>query len=1014
MLVIISLNFSVTSAIERSSNYSFASRSSTGSRLFSSTSDKRSYSTATTTGIRVGGDTCTGFEPQSWRPERCKKCFRVKEQHESSASSLSTASSVSRPYNGVLKHQGSTSRDGKEQPSRSTWRSRVYGTSEGALSSKTDCKIKPADSSSKRDVGESSEQAKKNTPKVENKDRKVVGSVLQLDSTSPGKLENKDSKLSPESPSKPPGNQLLDTHDVFRGADSDSPEAETPRDGMIRTISYESVASTLCDVSSMVTAKTGASITSERSSTPTESLDETKFYLRSIKAQLEIMENKCAMLEAENSQLRQGASSMFSANDNETIKSLQERLGTMESLYQDYRDENTVLKCELRDLQDMSAKYSESEDLQNEIAEMHDQYREDEIEEFRELQRELEQTAKNCRILQFKLRKAERRNDQTEADRQHLEEKIQELLANIGGVDPTETPRRRELEAELRIAKEVSVRLHNELEMMDEKRCKLEDENFYLKERIRELEAREKLLEQSRRRTFGSNSKLHEARAGTSESTGQDITTSHALRDLQDALERETDLKDQLKFAEDDIRDIRRKLGDLETENESLMRQLAKMTSQNIKRDGKPPMLRSYSEGHAKVELELAEHEAQVLKSRLTKTERENEKIVAKLFLLQKELKKIGGKTDFSDDEILSAVPDIYYKQKAKILEEEVEELRAKLDSYKAEADQTFDTISSSQFQDDLTERASNTSTSSNQIDESRKLQIVEEEAKVLHQRIAFLEAENERLSDETKKSMFGKYGKGASQDIARVTERANQMEKDIHRFIARISELESEKELLSKDVERRKKLDLIKKDQMNIMNEQIKNICVATASVSELREKVTALLKDNVVLSYELKTERTKCRELEEQLTEYRKSLSPFEGTRSPNMSSPKDNTFEDSPEVQDILDSVQEIQRRVGYEMDHLGQRIENSTRQKETSTSEKADGGKSQDIMPKCAEQITESFGMIINELNVLKEKLKMCTFSKRVNDRSQEIPKKDDKEVRELRERLKLVCHTKSVR
>jgi hypothetical protein len=39
-------------------------------------------------------------------------------------------------------------------------------------------------------------------------------------------------------------------------------------------------------------------------------------------------------------------------------------------------------------------------DLRQEMDEMHDTYREEEIEEFRDLQRELEQNAKNCRILQ--------------------------------------------------------------------------------------------------------------------------------------------------------------------------------------------------------------------------------------------------------------------------------------------------------------------------------------------------------------------------------------------------------------------------------------------------------------------------------------------------------------------------------------------------------------------------------------------------------------------------------------
>ena len=48
------------------------------------------------------------------------------------------------------------------------------------------------------------------------------------------------------------------------------------------------------------------------------------------------------------------------------------------------------------------------------------QFRDDEAVEFRELQKELEATAKNCRILQFKLRKLERRNEQGEADRMQV------------------------------------------------------------------------------------------------------------------------------------------------------------------------------------------------------------------------------------------------------------------------------------------------------------------------------------------------------------------------------------------------------------------------------------------------------------------------------------------------------------------------------------------------------------------------------------------------------------------
>jgi len=57
-------------------------------------------------------------------------------------------------------------------------------------------------------------------------------------------------------------------------------------------------------------------------------------------------------------------------------------------------------------------------------AELRDRFRDDETSELREVQRDLEATSKNCRILQFKLRKTERRCDQLESERADYEEKV--------------------------------------------------------------------------------------------------------------------------------------------------------------------------------------------------------------------------------------------------------------------------------------------------------------------------------------------------------------------------------------------------------------------------------------------------------------------------------------------------------------------------------------------------------------------------------------------------------------
>lgn len=69
-------------------------------------------------------------------------------------------------------------------------------------------------------------------------------------------------------------------------------------------------------------------------------------------------------------------------------------------------------------------------------------------------------------------------------------------------------------------------------------------------------------------------------------------------------------------------------------------------------------------------------------------------------------------------------------------------------------------------------------------------------------------------------------------------------MEKDIHRFINRIAELEREKEALNKEIERRKKLETIKKETAPVMASSKFNPNVAT--VEQLRVKVNELIKEN------------------------------------------------------------------------------------------------------------------------------------------------------------------------
>lgn len=61
--------------------------------------------------------------------------------------------------------------------------------------------------------------------------------------------------------------------------------------------------------------------------------------------------------------------------------------------------------------------HDELQDIRHEMEELQDQFRLDDADEFRQLQAELEIAAKNCRILQFKLRKLEKKNETLETEK---------------------------------------------------------------------------------------------------------------------------------------------------------------------------------------------------------------------------------------------------------------------------------------------------------------------------------------------------------------------------------------------------------------------------------------------------------------------------------------------------------------------------------------------------------------------------------------------------------------------
>lgn len=158
-------------------------------------------------------------------------------------------------------------------------------------------------------------------------------------------------------------------------------------------------------------------------------------------------------------------------------------------------------------------------------------FREDQADEYSSLRRELEQTIKNCRVLSFKLKKTERKADQLEQEKAEHEKKLLEI---VGGQDGLQRENRiKDLEQEVARSTEVALRLQREL---SEANAKLAAASGTPTANLKKNQL-----------TDGKVSRSSLTRGGSQEDPAQ------LLRDLQDSLEREADLREQLRNAEDEV-----------------------------------------------------------------------------------------------------------------------------------------------------------------------------------------------------------------------------------------------------------------------------------------------------------------------------------------------------------------------------------------------------------------------------------------------------------------------------
>lgn len=204
--------------------------------------------------------------------------------------------------------------------------------------------------------------------------------------------------------------------------------------------------------------------------------------------------------------------------------------------------------------------------LELEFQEIHDNFSDDHANEFRLIKREMDSATKNCRILQFKLKKAERTIELMEVEKVDMQKQMRDLYDTAHmNVDKR---RMKELENELNIAKEVSLKLHSEIEV-------LKEERLLTLNKMQEMEQQQ----QQQQTTKGNITRGKLTPTPSFEQTTSNKDYEQVVRDLYDTMEREKDVQEQLKYAEEETKTMRKKLSTMEQENEILMMQIRKMTT---------------------------------------------------------------------------------------------------------------------------------------------------------------------------------------------------------------------------------------------------------------------------------------------------------------------------------------------------------------------------------------------------------------------------------------------------
>ncbi|XP_064548859.1 myosin-9 isoform X3 [Drosophila montana] len=617
---------------------------------------------------------------------------------------------------------------------------------------------------------------------------------------------------------------------------------------------------------------------------------------------------------------------------------LKRKLQAAEQICEELMEENQSAKKEILN-------------LQAEMDEVQDTFRDDEVKAKTNLQKDLEKATKNCRILSFKLKKSERKIETLELERQSSYNT--ELCAKV-----------KKLEEELRFSSELARKLQTEAE---ELRNPGKKKAPMLGVLGKSTSADAKITRESL------------TRGGSQEDP------QHLQRELQDSIERETDLKDQLKFAEEEAEHLRKKVTRFEDENESLMMQLKKMATRSRTRKLSPAphphrlveVQADRDEGisdeddpaELRILLELNEQEASILRLKVEDLEKENAE--SKKYVRELQAKLRQDNSNGSKGSLLGFGSSASAaEKKLKTLNDELTQLRKSLQEKEQSA-------------------------------ENMRAQLA---------RLTTLETENEKLTKENKRLQTlrktSSTDKNTEADLPKIKEALAQVQKERDELTARVKRMQVEAEGKLPARTPKRVNDLTPKSHLKKWVEELED---------EITEMRVQLGSSGVG---QLKTLQTSKESLEEELQKCKQKLALAEGDvqrlKLLNGSSSK------AKELEQKLKSSEEEAKKLSTKLKDLEDKLkkqESQLKQTEASkstleTQNKREKEKLSSLekdlekQAKEREKLEAKLSQLDNELLSAKkaaEKTK-TSLEKDIKDLKAKASKSDSKQVQELKKQL----------